>query len=513
MAKAIGRLDMLTDPRYATNAARIERVDEVNDIVQEWFSGHDRDEAVRLLEEADVPAGPVREIDEVVADEQLIARESVVHVDVPGVGILPQPGVVPKFGRTPGRVTTPVPNWVPTPTTSWPACSTIRPNRWRPSLRRRDLGTRMRIVGVDVTAVDVPYRKGVRPVVTSGLVLTGANHLLVRVRTDDGHWGIGEAAPRPSVYGENRDGIAAAIRDYLGPGLIGSDPFAVMSAWQSWSRVVGHNTAKAALDIALHDLAGRAAGVPLYRLLGAGDPSGIPLARALGIGAPDVIAEDAAAAVAAGYCGIKLKVGRDLRTDVLVVDAVRGRVGADVFLYVDANGGYSRLDATRAASRFAAAGVALFEEPLPPGDVGGRLALSRTGGVAILADESINEFPRFISEGLSGSIAAASLRAMRAGFVGARDLVGVSRAISVSLLVGSHRELGVGTAANLHLAAGYDVTLPAELSSSDALEHTLLCEPFDVRHGRMSVPSGPGLGVELDDDAVRHYSTWSFTVG
>ena len=109
LATAIGRPDLLTDPRYATNAARIERVDEVNDIVQEWFSTLDRDDAVRLLEDADVPVGPVREIDEVVADEQLIGRESVVRVDVPGVGPLPQPGVVPKFNRTPGRVTTPGP--------------------------------------------------------------------------------------------------------------------------------------------------------------------------------------------------------------------------------------------------------------------------------------------------------------------------------------------------------------------------------------------------------------------
>jgi formyl-CoA transferase len=109
LAKVVGRPDMLSDPRYATNEARIARVNEVNDIVQEWFSRHDRDEAVRLLEEADVPVGPVREIDEVVADEQLIGRESVVRVDVPGVGILPQPGVVPKFTRTPGRVTTPGP--------------------------------------------------------------------------------------------------------------------------------------------------------------------------------------------------------------------------------------------------------------------------------------------------------------------------------------------------------------------------------------------------------------------
>lgn len=109
LANAIGRPDLLIDPRYSTNAARIHRVDDINDIVQGWFSRFDRDEAVRLLEEADVPVGPVRRIDEVVADEQLIDRESIVEVDVPGVGPLPQPGVVPKFSRTPGRVSTPGP--------------------------------------------------------------------------------------------------------------------------------------------------------------------------------------------------------------------------------------------------------------------------------------------------------------------------------------------------------------------------------------------------------------------
>lgn len=371
----------------------------------------------------------------------------------------------------------------------------------------------MRIDRIDVVAVDVPYRDHMRPLVTSGLVLTGANHLLVRVHTDDGLYGVGEAVPRPSVYGENREGIAAAIRDYLGPTLIGGDPFSVMSAWGSWSRVVGNNTAKASLDIAMHDLVGRATGTPLHRWLGGGDPRGIPLTRALGIGTPDGVAAEAAEAVDAGFGSVKVKVGKSVEADVDVVDAVRSRIGDDVFLYVDANCGYSRIDAHRAARSFAAAGVALFEEPLPAGDVAGRYALSQSRGIAILADESLNDFGRFIGESLSGSIAAASLRAVRAGFVGARDLVAVTRAVPVDLLVGSHRELGIGLAANLQLAAAYDVSLPAELSSGDTLSHTLLREPLDVRGGQIFVPSGTGLGVDLDEDAVRRHTVWSFTIG
>ena len=108
LAAAIGRPDMLEDPRYATNTARTQRGDEVNDIVQDWFARHDFEEALAVMDAHDVPVGPVNTVAEVAADPQLRGRESLVDVEADGVAVL-MPGLVPKFSRTPGAIGHPGP--------------------------------------------------------------------------------------------------------------------------------------------------------------------------------------------------------------------------------------------------------------------------------------------------------------------------------------------------------------------------------------------------------------------
>lgn len=104
LARAIGREDLLADERYATNERRTERVDEVNDIVQAWFSEHDFDDVMRIMDAHAVPVGPVNTMAEVANDPHLLERESLVRVDVDGIGSMLMPGLIPKFSRTPGRI-------------------------------------------------------------------------------------------------------------------------------------------------------------------------------------------------------------------------------------------------------------------------------------------------------------------------------------------------------------------------------------------------------------------------
>lgn len=103
LLRAIDRTDLLDDPAYRTNAERIEHGDEVNDVIQSWFAEHDFEDAIRILESHDVPVGPVNTMAEVVENPQLNARDSLVTVDS-DAGTLPMPGLVPKFSRTPGRI-------------------------------------------------------------------------------------------------------------------------------------------------------------------------------------------------------------------------------------------------------------------------------------------------------------------------------------------------------------------------------------------------------------------------
>jgi L-alanine-DL-glutamate epimerase-like enolase superfamily enzyme len=226
------------------------------------------------------------------------------------------------------------------------------------------------------------------------------------------------------------------------------------------------------------------------------------------------MAEQAQRAAHAGYGTVKLKVGKDVASDVAAVTAVRHAVGEEVAIYVDANNGYSRRDALGAARGFEQQGVMLFEEPVAARDTDGRARLARATDILILLDESTNDLadvPREIAAGTAGAI---SVRAARTGVSLTRHLVGLAMANHVPLLVGSHRELGVGVATNAHLAAGFRaMAFPAELGSHVFLEDGLLREPLRIEGGRLHLPDGPGLGVELDPDRAAHYRLWTATVG
>jgi len=372
----------------------------------------------------------------------------------------------------------------------------------------------MRIVGVELTAVAVPYSSELGTLVTSGLTLSEARHLLVQVHTDAGLVGLGEAVPRPSVYGETLGGIRAALETLIVPPILGLDPLDTERAWASWERVVGNQSAKAAIDVALHDLIGRQARTPLFRLLGGWSAGSIPLTMALGIGTPAAMADQARRAVDEGYATIKLKVGTDVAADVTAVAAVRAAIGPDVGLYVDANCGYGRVEALRAIRGFEAHDLRYVEEPIAAWDTAGRARLAHATDIPLLLDESTNELGAVIGAIADGSAGAFSVRAARTGISRSRHLVGVAVAANVPCLVGSHRELGVGAAANAHLAAGYRVTAsPAELGSLVFLEDSLLAVPLHIEGGRLTLPDGPGLGVELDPDRVARYRLWTTLIG
>jgi len=360
----------------------------------------------------------------------------------------------------------------------------------------------MRVISVEASVVAVPFRPGVGTVVTAGMRLTEARHVLVEVHTDAGVTGLGEAVPRPSIYGETTDSILAALRELLVPPILGTDPLDTERPWARWERVAANTTAKSALDMAFHDIAGRIAGLPLYKLLGGWSDGWIPLTMPVAITDDASVRSQVQDAVAEGYGGIKLKVGRDLDRDVRIVQIAREAAGADRLLYVDANQGYSTRDALRAAAEFDRIGVDLLEEPVAASDVQGRVKLA-ANGTAMLLDETILTAADMLREIALGTPAAFSIRSPRSGITQARKLVGIAEAAGVPCLIGSHRELGVATAASAHLGAAFArMTYPAELGVHALLSDGLLAEPLRIDGGRMYLPEGPGLGVELDREKV-----------
>jgi L-Ala-D/L-Glu epimerase / N-acetyl-D-glutamate racemase len=364
----------------------------------------------------------------------------------------------------------------------------------------------LHIASVDIIPVAVPYRPEAGVVITAGLRLTEARHLLIQVKTDEGLVGLGEAVPRPSVYGETIESIVAALRTLLVPPILGMDPLDTEKLWAKWDRVVANTSAKASLDMAFHDIAGQKAGMPVYKMLGGWSDGRIRLTMPIAITSTEGAVDQARKAISGGFTWLKMKVGLDLSRDIDVVGAVRSAVGPGVGIYVDANQGYSTADALSAAAEFNRLGVALFEEPVAMGNFMGLAKLARDGGMTLLLDEGILT-PSDVARALAlGPSIAFSIRSPKTGFTWSRKIVGLIETANLTCLVGSHRELGVGTVASAHIAAAFRVmAYPAELGVHTLLEDGLLDQPLRFAGGEMILPDGPGLGVTLNMKSVERY--------
>jgi L-alanine-DL-glutamate epimerase-like enolase superfamily enzyme len=323
-------------------------------------------------------------------------------------------------------------------------------------------------------------------------------HVIVEVGTAGGARGLGEASPLPEFTGETAQSVLFALNTtYLEP-LTGRDPTDLGTVMADLERVLpGNTSAKAAIDMALHDLAGRLLGVPVSTLLGGARRTAIHLARAVSIGS---VAETVAAAerhVAAGIRTIKMKVGQDPRDDVERVRAVRAAVGDDVRIRIDANQGYDVATAVTVLRKLEDCDLEYIEQPVPRWNHGGMAHVRRATGVRVLADEAVHT-PQDALNLIRTE--AADLLAIKfvktGGLVRARQIAAIGEAAGIDCVVISPFETQVGAAAGLHMA----LALPYGRHSHELT--VFATQPEMARTGiqisrDMLVPSpGPGLGVD-----------------
>jgi len=339
---------------------------------------------------------------------------------------------------------------------------------------------------------------------------------LVEIRTDEGHVGWGEAIARkaPEV-------VTTTIHRLLAPVVLGRDPRDLEGLWDllfEQLRRWGHSRgfvveALSGIDIALHDLLARAAGLPLYKFLGGAGRAAVPCYASSVYFAPiDQMAAEAAAQVAAGHVAIKVKIGRPpqlggMRADVASVRAVREAVGPDVELMLDANGAYDAATAIRVARQLEPLDIAWLEEPVPPDDVSGYALLRRRTAIPLACGES--EFGVFGFRDLIERRAVDILQpeiARVGGFVGARRVAALAHAYNLRIAPHTGFSGGVAHLAALHLAAALPNVSTYEYFYAPNALRDLFVEPFPAPHrGTVALPTAPGLGLELDWDRIRRY--------
>lgn len=362
----------------------------------------------------------------------------------------------------------------------------------------------MRITAVTAVPFVLPY---LRPFHMATGTVTEAAHVLVQITTDEGVTGVAEAMSRPMIYGESQASIVEAVHAWFAPGLVGLDPFETEAAQRVLRSVVANETAKGAVDIALHDLRGKILGQPTWRLLGAAAPS-LRVTRMLSTGEPAaVVASAADAKQQHGIDSFKVKVDSDLRAALELLEALRAELGPSALLYIDANQSLSAEDVIGAAGRLLDIGVTLLEEPIPATDFVGRARIAALG-FAIMCDETARTVEAAALQLTAGSGRALSVKPAGSGFTEGARILGLARGLSSRTLIGSQGDSAIGTIASTTFGAAFDATAgePAELDYYLGLGDQLVANIPVIADGRIAVdPTIPGNGVVIDDDKLAHY--------
>jgi len=373
-----------------------------------------------------------------------------------------------------------------------------------------DLRADMAVHSITSTIVDVPT---VRRHKLSSLSVTAQSYVIVQVRLANGVVGIGEAATLggPRWSEESVEAIKANIDSYLAPALIGqrADRFeragAVMDA-----AAKRNNAAKAAIDTALFDAVGQTLGVPVAQLLGGIVHDSVPVLWTLASGDPDQEIEEAERKIAARlHDTFKVKIGAQAPQADLVrlrrlAQALEGRAK----LIVDANQAWDETTALRFLPMLADIGITLVEQPLPSWNIQGMARVRARTPVPLMADECVFSAHDMLAVAQAAAADVVSLKLVKhAGLLNLRRVAGVAEAAGIGLYGGCLLESSIGAAAHLHgFAALRELAWGCEHFGPQILTGDLVTEPLRFEDFRIHLPTGPGLGVTLDHDRLRHYA-------
>ncbi|CAN5407439.1 o-succinylbenzoate synthase [soil metagenome] len=365
----------------------------------------------------------------------------------------------------------------------------------------------LKLRGVELRWVSMPL---VAPFRTSFGTQTSRDLLLVRVVTDEAEgWGECVTMPTPLYSEEYVDGAADALERFLVPALAAGGPLDATAVAPLLEPFHGHRMAKSALEMGVLDAELRAEGRPLSRELGAVHdrvPCGVSVGTMDDIG---TLLDAVGGYLDVGYLRIKLKI--EPGWDVEPVRAVRERFGDDVLLQVDANAAYTLSDA-RHLARLDPFDLLLIEQPLPEDDLYGHADLARLITTPVCLDESITSARSAAAAIRLGACQVVNIKPGRVGgYLEARRIHDVCVAHGVPVWCGGMLETGLGRAANLALAALPGFTMPGDTSASDRYYATDITTPFVLDDGHLSVPTGPGIGIEpipAELDAVTTATRW-----
>lgn len=363
----------------------------------------------------------------------------------------------------------------------------------------------MKIARIEAIPYAIPYTHPLR--FASGEVHT-ADHVLIRVHTDDGIIGTADAPPRPYTYGETLTSIRTIVQDIFGPQVIGLDIFDREKVRQVMDRTIHNQVAKGALDIAIWDAIGQAVKTPVHKLLG-GFTDSMRVSHMLGFRPAEELLEEALRfGEQYGITTFKLKVGRrPLALDIEACRVLREGLGENVEIYLDANRGWTANEAMEVLRQTEDLGLTMLEEPCDAKETLSRKRLVERSPIPIVADESVPTAGDVSRELLSGGANAICIKTARSGFTEATEILGLCTGLGVDVTMGNQIDTQIGSLATVTFGAAHQATTrkAGELSNFLDMTDDLLADPLVIKDGRIFVRNVPGVGAGIDETKLAHY--------
>ncbi|APF03594.1 TPA: dipeptide epimerase [Legionella pneumophila] len=354
----------------------------------------------------------------------------------------------------------------------------------------------MNIKEIHIAQLAIPLS---RPFITAVRRTECVEDVVVLIKTDCGRIGYGSAASTPAITGDSTESIITAIKDALGPHLIGRDIAEFNLLLQMTDQAIGGNSsAKAAIDIALHDLFAQCCGLPLYRLLG-GNTNCIDSCITISVKEVDEMVSDAVDLIQRGHKTLKIKLGLNPVDDIKRVQAIRQAVGNEVTLLVDANQGWSYEEALMVIAAFKKENlnIPLVEQPVSARNLPDLKAINEQVDCSIIADEACFSPEDALNIAMINACDGVNIKLMKSGGLEkAQAIYHIAQAAKMQIMVGCMLESPIGVTA----IASFALSKP-DISYAD-LDPIFLIRDNYILGGAQSVGNKiiladkPGLGIE-----------------
>jgi len=363
----------------------------------------------------------------------------------------------------------------------------------------------------------IPVRLPLKGVVTlsrgvSRTIEEGKQIILVKMTAEDGTVGWGEAGPSRRWSAETTHSCYTTIKHYLAPIVVGRDPFDIAGLHEAMNTELapgldpGQPVAKAAIDLAVHDLICKSLGINLQSWIGAKRADRIELSYLVSAPNPDEIAIVVQAGLDQGFRSFKVKVGHDPEGDIASMRAAM-EVARGCVVWPDANQGYTLDQALRAARGFESLGVELFEQPIPMTDVYGMKKLLSATSMNIALDEAAMGLPFVIELIRREAVEGLVIKVNKVGGIYySRQLCDLALNAGFKLIGSGLMDAPIGFAASVHLFAAYGIDFPVDLNGPQHIDEDYSAKPLPMDGQFALVPEEPGIGVSMDEDKIAEFA-------